>query len=106
MRSKLLRFTISCSVFRAILLASTSPGSAATFTVTDFGDSGASGKLRTLITQAASGDTIVIPAGTITLTGAAGEDANASGEPDILKETGLLRARNKVPVSGHHFPSG
>ena len=52
------------------------------------------------------GDIIVIPAGTITLTGSADEDANASGEPDILKETGLLRARNTVPVSGHPFASG
>ena len=66
MGATLLRFPISCSVFLTILLASTSPGSAATFTVTDFGDSGASGQLRTLITQVASGDTIVIPAGTIT----------------------------------------
>ena len=74
--------------------------------VTDLGDNGAPGQLRFEITAAASGDTIVIPAGTIMLTGSADEDANASGEPDILKETGLLRGRNKDPVSGHHLPLG
>jgi hypothetical protein len=28
------------------------------------------------------------------------------GTPADIAATGLLRARNKVPVSGHHFPSG
>ncbi len=40
---------------------------AATLTVTDLVDTGAPGQLRTLITFAASGDRIVIPASTITL---------------------------------------
>jgi len=60
--------------------------SAATLTVTDLGDSGAPGQLRTLINQAAFGDTIVIPPGTITLTGAADENENASGDLDIRKD--------------------
>lgn len=61
---------------------------AATLTVTDLGDTtpgGAPGQLRFEINAAAAGDTIVIPAGTITLTGAAGEDDNASGDLDINK---------------------
>src|SRR3990172_2667293 len=58
---------------------------AATLTVTDFGDSGAPGQLRTLINAAAPGDTIVIPAGTITLTGPAGELLNAGGDLNIRK---------------------
>jgi hypothetical protein len=52
-----------------LALAPTMPGpaAAATLTVTDFGDTGSFEQLRSLITFAASGDTIVIPAGTITL---------------------------------------
>lgn len=63
------------------------PGSpdAATLFVTDFGDNGSPGQLRTLINVAAPGDTILIPAGTITLTGPSGEDANLGGDLDILK---------------------
>src|SRR3990172_2888761 len=64
------------------------PGLAAIRTVTNFGDTtpgGASGQLRFEINEAALGDTIVIPAETITVTGAAGEDANASGDLDITK---------------------
>jgi hypothetical protein len=45
--------------------------------VTDFGDSGAPGQLRTLINAAAPGDTIVVPAGTITLSGPAGTSTSA-----------------------------
>ncbi len=59
--------------------------SAATLTVTDLGDTGAPGQLRTLINAAAPGDTILIPAGTITLKGPAGEDANAGGDLDLTK---------------------
>lgn len=58
---------------------------AATSVVSDWGDTGAPGQLRTLITAAASGDTIVIPPGTIVLTGPSGEDANVSGDLDIRK---------------------
>ena len=70
------------------VLTWSSPGVAAIRTVTALGDTtpgGTPGQLRFEITAAASGDTIVIPAGTITLTGAAGEDANASGDLDITK---------------------
>ena len=59
---------------------------ATTHTVTDFGDNGAPGQLRTLISSAAFGDTIVIPAGTITLTGADREELNASGDLDIIND--------------------
>ncbi len=48
-----------------LCLCLASAGQAAT--VTDFGDTGAPGQLRTLINAAAPGDTIVIPAGTIAL---------------------------------------
>ena len=44
-----------------------SPAIAATLTVTDLGDSGAPGQLRTLINAAAPGDTTIMPAGTINL---------------------------------------
>jgi hypothetical protein len=54
-----------------VVLAVPGLSAAATWTVTDFGDTGAPGQLRTLLDAAASGDTIVIPAGTITLTGPA-----------------------------------
>lgn len=71
-----------------IVLTCSRPSSAAIRTVTDFGDTvsgGAPGQLRLEINAAAPGDTIVIPAGTITLTGASGEDANASGDLDLTK---------------------
>ncbi len=74
------------------------PISAATLTVTDLGDRGAPGQLRTLINQAVSGDTIVIPPGTITLTGAANEDANASGDLDILKNLTIQGAGAGVTI--------
>jgi LPXTG-site transpeptidase (sortase) family protein len=68
------------------------PAYAATFTVTDCGDSGAAGQLRTLMNAAASGDTINIPACTITITGASGEDLNASGDLDFTKSLTLVGA--------------
>ncbi len=61
---------------------------AATFTVTDCGDTtpgGGLGQLRRLMNDAAAGDTITIPACTITLTGAAGELNNASGDLNIVR---------------------
>lgn len=64
----------------------------ATHVVTDFGDGRATGQLRTLMNAAAAGDTIMIPAGTITLRGAAGEDLNASGDLDILKSVTIQGA--------------
>ena len=74
----------------ALVIAALSalPCQGAVHTVTDLGDStpgGAPGQLRRLITDAADGDTIIVPAGVITLTGAAGDDANASGDLDITK---------------------
>jgi hypothetical protein len=65
------------------LLAAASPSAASILVVSDLGDTGAPGQLRTLINAAASGDTIVVPPGTIVLSGAAGDDMNASGDLDI-----------------------
>jgi hypothetical protein len=45
---------------------------AATWTVTDCGDTNAPGQLRTLLNAAGDGDTIIVPACTITLTPANG----------------------------------
>src|SRR5512146_3318326 len=67
-------------------LSAPEPARAATHTVTNFGDNGSAGQLRTLMNAAASGDTIIIPAGTIILTGAPNEDANRSGDLDVLKD--------------------
>jgi hypothetical protein len=71
-------------------LVSVDAGSApaAVLTVTDCGDTtpgGAPGQLRRLITNAAPGDTILVPACIIRLTGAANEDFNAGGDLDISK---------------------
>ena len=65
---------------------------AADLFVTDCGDTtpgGAPGQLRRLIADAAPNDTIHIPACLITLTGASGEDANASGDLDIGKNLSI-----------------
>lgn len=78
-----LRAVIACAV---LALVSMPAGAATTHTVTDFGDDGSAGQMRTLITAAAPGDTIEIPAGTIVLTGADREDGNASGDLDIDKD--------------------
>ena len=56
-----------------LLAAVPGTASAAVHVVSDFGDSGAAGQLRTLINGAAPGDTIVIPPGTIVLTAAGGD---------------------------------
>lgn len=64
------------------------PATAAVLSVTDCGDTtpgGAPGQLRRLINDAAPGDTILVPACIITLTGAANEDFNATGDLDISK---------------------
>ena len=65
---------------------------ATTVTVTDCGDSGAAGQLRTLMNDAVSGSTINIPACTITITGASGDDANVSGDLDFTKNLNLVGA--------------
>jgi hypothetical protein len=78
-----------------------SPGGAAIRPVTDLGDTtpdGAPGQLRIEITAAVSGDTIAIPAGTITLTGASGESANASGDLDITKDLTIQGAGPGVTI--------
>ncbi len=67
----------------AVALILPRPILAATLTVTDLGDTGAPGQLRTLINAAAPGDTILIPPGTITLNIFAEEDANVTGDLDI-----------------------
>ena len=88
MPSNVIRLTILSAMLLAVATAMPRPLSAATLNVTDLGDTvpgGATGQLRRLVNDAAPGDTIVIPAGIITLTGTAGEDANASGDVDIVK---------------------
>jgi len=70
---------LAAALLLTVTLAAPELGAAATLTVTNFGDSGAPGQLRTLLDAAAPGDTIVIPAGTITLTGPA--DASGGGLP-------------------------
>ncbi len=74
------------------------PGWAATHSVTDLGDTGAPGQLRTLIDAATAGDTILIPAGTIVLTGAANEEGNASGDLDILKDLTIVGAGPELTI--------
>jgi hypothetical protein len=64
----------------------THPCQADVHTVTDLGDTtpgGAPGQLRRLIANATAGDTIMIPAGVITLAGPPGDDANGGGDLDI-----------------------
>jgi hypothetical protein len=75
-------------VLIALLTLPVSMVRAATLAVTDCGDTtpgGGPGQLRKLINDAVSGDTISVPACTITLTGAAGDDANLTGDLDITK---------------------
>ncbi len=73
-----------CALLLLIGLGS-SPLAAVTLAVTDCGDSGAPGQLRTLINAAAPGDTLRLPACTVTLTGAALDDGNLSGDLDLTK---------------------
>ncbi len=61
------RLTVRLACLLAVALILPRPISAATMTVTDLGDTGAPGQLRTLINAAAPGDTTIIPAGTINL---------------------------------------
>ena len=98
MRSTLGTLAGLSAALLVVLLVWASPGSATTLTVTDLGDSGAPGQFRTLINGAAPGDTIVIPAGTITLTGAAGDDNNLSGDLDIHKDLTIQGAGPGVTI--------
>jgi hypothetical protein len=76
----------------AVLLAAGRTGAASVLVVSDFGDSGSPGQLRTLLNSAAPGDTIVVPPGTIVLSGGAGEDANTTGDLDIHKALTIVGA--------------
>jgi hypothetical protein len=79
----------------AVMATGPTPAGAALLTVTDCGDTtpgGTAGQLRRLITDAAAGDIIVIPACTINLTGAKDDDANVSGDLDVTKSLILLGA--------------
>jgi hypothetical protein len=82
-----------------LLPAVTAPvAGAGILTVTDLGDSGGAGQLRTLITAAMPGDTIVVPPGTIVLTGAVGDDANGSGDLDVAKGLTIVGAGAALTV--------
>jgi hypothetical protein len=82
-RRSCLKAGMACA---ALSFVSVPAAEAATHTVMHFGDDGSADQLRTLITAAAPGDTIIIPAGTITLQGASAENENASGDLDIDKD--------------------
>ena len=88
--------SIAFSVF--VCLAAATPSAAAVHVVTDLGDSGAPGQLRTLITLAAPGDTILVPPGHIVLGGPAGESANAGGDLDINKALTIVGAGADLTV--------
>jgi hypothetical protein len=90
--------TLRFVVLVSIMVAITRGASASTLIVTDFGDSDAPGQLRSLINLAAPGDTILIPPGTIVLTGAAGENANATGDLDILKDLTIVGVGPELTV--------
>ena len=79
-------------LFGLALVAAPAVSAASVHVVTDLGDTGAPGQLRTVINAAAPGDTIVVPPGTIVLAGAAGDDANASGDLDIHKALTVVGA--------------
>src|SRR3954470_18535777 len=75
------------------------PGAAAarahTPTVTDGGDTtpgGAPGQLRRLMNDAVAGDTILVPACTISLFGSPGDDANQQGDLDVTKDVAIVGA--------------
>jgi len=88
--SRLVRVVIVTAA--ALVVVAVRLGAASVLVVTDFGDTGGPGQLRTLINAAAPGDTIVVPAGTIVLAGASGEDANVRGDLDIHKALTIVGA--------------
>jgi hypothetical protein len=71
--------------------------------VTDFGDTGAPGQLRSLISLAVSGDTIYVPTGTIRLAGAPDEDGNATGDLDVDKALTIVGAGADLTVIDADF---
>jgi len=87
-----LRPCIAAIAAAVLIAAGTTPASASVLVVTDTGDTGAAGQLRTLINAAAPGDTIVVPPGTVMLTDGAGEDANVKGDLDIHKALTIVGA--------------
>lgn len=83
----------------AVLLAGAARASGQSIlVVTDLGDSGGPGQLRTLINAAVSGDTIVVPPGTIVLSDGAGENANVTGDLDIHKMLTVVGAGAALTV--------
>jgi len=80
----------------ALVLGTARPTDASVLVVTSLGDTGAPGQLRTLINAAAPGDTIVVPPGTIVLSGPAGEDANLKGDLDINKALTIVGAGSSL----------
>jgi hypothetical protein len=85
-----------------LVLAAPAPGpQAATRTVTDCGDSGQPGQLRQAISAAGPGDVVQLPACTIVLTGAPGEDANAGGDLDVAGSLTIRgRGRSATVLDG------
>ena len=95
------RFAVLPALVLAGVFAVTPHGFAAILSVTSSGDTtpgGAPGELRFHINNAAPGDTIVIPPFTITLTGGAAEDANASGDLDITKSLTIQGAGEGMTI--------
>jgi len=79
-------------------LAVANPAVGTVHTVTDFGDSGGAGQLRTLLNTASPGDTIFIPPGTVVLTGASGENLNSSGDLDLTRDVTIVGAGAELTV--------
>lgn len=85
-------FPIRSAILACLAIALPCSAAAAVHVVTSFGDSGAAGQLRALINAAVPGDTILIPPGTIVLSGPALENANAGGDLDINKALTIVGA--------------
>ena len=111
---------VRLSLLTCLLAAAPGTAAATVHVVSDFGDSGAAGQLRTLIIAAAPGDTIVIPPGTIVLTGPAGGDLDinkpltivgSSADLTIIDANGIdrvldVQAAGDVVLSGVTLRNG
>jgi hypothetical protein len=86
------RVGAACVAAVVLLVGTPRTSGASVLLVTDLGDTGSAGQLRTSINAAAPGDTIVVPPGTIVLSGGAGEDANLTGDLDIHKALAIVGA--------------